>query len=115
MNDRRVAAMRSALEALIESIDATTRIARWDSSDPIPASLGQSAAKLETNLASAKKLAQGNISGTPAVTAHLMTMTAAIRRLCLACEQFQTRCSEHPEEKVEALQALDFEVDEVKS
>lgn len=115
MNDRRVAAIRNALEALIESIDATTRIARWDSTDPVPASLGQSAAKLESNLVAAERLAQGNISGTPAVTAHLMTMSAAIRRLSLAYEQFKTRCTEHPEEKAEALQALDFEVDEVKT
>jgi hypothetical protein len=115
MNDRRVAAIRSALEVLIESIDATTRIARWDSRDPVPESLGQSAAKLDSHLAAAKRLADGGVSGTPAVAAHLMTAGAAIRRLCAACEQFQTRCALHPEERDEALKALDFEVDEVKA
>ncbi len=88
MNDRRVTAIRNALEALVESIDATLRIARWDISDPLPDSLRLAAAQLEANLKVANELARGNVSGTPAIVHRLTVSSAAVQRLTTAYQEF---------------------------
>jgi len=114
MNDRRVAAIRSALEALIESIDATTRIARWDLAEPVPDSLRAAAAQLEANLTLANKLVQGNFSGTPAVTSRLVGTSSAIRQLTSAYDEFRNRNCSSKEENSEALAALDAAIDRAR-
>jgi len=115
VNDRRVAAIRSALELVVESLDAATRIARWDNSDPIPDSLRQSSAQLAANMKAADKLAQGSYSGTPAVVTRLSGISSAIRRLSAAYTTFQERNCSTPEEQTNALVTLDADVDDVRS
>jgi hypothetical protein len=114
MNDRRVAAIRSALEALIESIDATTRIARWDMAEPVPDSLRAAASQLDSNLALANKLVQGNFSGTPAVTSRLVGTSAAIRQLTQAYDEFRSQNCSSKEEKWDALASLDAAIDRAR-
>jgi hypothetical protein len=114
MNDRRVAAIRSALESLIESIDATTRIARWDLADPVPDSLRLAAAQLDKNLKLANELAQGNFSGTPVVSSRLRGTSAAIRQLAGAYEEFRGRNCTSKEENWDALAGLDAAIDRAR-
>ena len=90
MNDRRVTAIRNALEALVESINATTRIARWDISDPVPDSLRLAASQLEGNLKLANELARGNVSGTPAIVHRLSVTSSAVLRLTAAYREFES-------------------------
>lgn len=115
MNDRRVAAIRSALELVVESVDATTRIARWDNADPIPDSLRQSAAQVAANLKAANSLAHGSFTGTPAVVTRLSGISSAIRRLSAAYTTFQERNCSTPEEQTNALVMLDADVDDVRA
>ncbi len=114
MNDRRVAAIRSALEVLVESIDATTRIARWDLADPIPDSLRLAAAQLDANLTLANKLVEGNFSGTLAVTSRLVGTSTAIRQLASAYDEFRNRKCASSEESKEALATLDAAIDRAR-
>ncbi len=114
MNDRRVAAIRSALEVLVESIDASSRIARWDVSDPVPDSLRLAAAQLDANLKLANELVQGNFSGTPAVTSRLIGTSAAIRQLTSAYDEFRNRNCANNEENWDALATLDAAIDRAR-
>jgi len=115
MNDRRVAAIRSALELLIDSIDATTRIARWDVSDPIPDSLQLAASQLDANLKRANEFVQGNFSGTPAVALRLNGTSAAIRQLASAYGSFQNRDCTNKQENWDALATLDAAIDSARA
>jgi hypothetical protein len=115
MNDRRVAEIRGALEDLVESMDATTRIARWGNSDPIPDSLRTSAAKLEASLQFAHGLALASYAGTPAVTLRLLGTSAAIRRLIGAYVDFQAAKGTGAEADVHALEMLDAAIDSARA
>jgi hypothetical protein len=57
MKDQRIAHFRGALEALVESLDATARLSRWDGGETAPEPLQQSAAKLGERLGAANRLA----------------------------------------------------------
>lgn len=115
MNDRRVAAIREALELLLESIDSTSRLKRWDASDSFPESIRQSAAQLDKHLAAANKLAATSYVGNTLVLSRLNGISDAIRRLDRACVDFRARVAENPDQMLAALDAMDAEVDEVKN
>jgi hypothetical protein len=63
MNDQRIAYFRRALEALVDSLDATARLSRWDSTESAPEPLQESAAKLGERLGAANRLAGGQVRG----------------------------------------------------
>ena len=64
--DPRIVTFRGALESLIESLDATVRIARWEAGgESIPEPLRHSAAQLQDRLGSANRLAAGRFVGAP--------------------------------------------------
>lgn len=111
MNDRRVLEIRSALEALIESIDAVTRIARWGKNDPVPESLVAAASGIEASLKLANELAQCNITGNSVVVHRLTESINAIRRLVAAYGEFQNKDCTTPQESQDALFALDGATD----
>jgi hypothetical protein len=113
MNDRRVTAIRSALEALVESIDATMRIARWDISDPVPDSLRLAAAQLEANMKLANELARGNVSGTPAIVHRLSVTSSAVIRLTAAYREFESLKNGQADEVATARENLDAAIDSV--
>ncbi len=111
MNDRRVNAIRNALEALIESVDATSRIARWGQQDPVPDSLRQAAERLEANRKAANSLTLDRASGAPAIVHRLSASTSAIRSLSAAYDEF-LGCRLDPNNDISnALENLDAAID----
>jgi hypothetical protein len=114
MNDQRIVYFRKALQALLESLDATARISRWDSTESAPEPLQQSAAQLGERLGVANRLASGKFVGAPQVVASLTGMSGAIRRLDAAYVQYRYRIDSKPAEVDEAAVALDAEIGSVK-
>jgi hypothetical protein len=82
-NDPRIVTFRGALESLLESLDATVRIARWQSRDGelIPEPLHRSAAKLQDRLGSATRLAAGKFVGAPAMVNTSDAIKEAVQEL----------------------------------
>lgn len=111
--DPRIVLFRGALESLIESLDATVRIARWEAgAEPIPEPLRQSAAQLQDRLGSANRLAAGRFVGAPAVVATSEAIKKAVRGLDAAFVTYR----EHAEggQREEAVIELDGEVGRIK-
>ena len=115
MNDQRIAYFRGALRALVESLDATARLSRWDSGETAPEPLQQSAARLGERLGAANRLATGKFVGTSQVVASLTGMSGAIKRLDAAYVQYRARVDSRPAERDEAAVALDAEIGGVKA
>lgn len=111
--DPRVVTLRGALEALIESLDATVRIARWEAGgEPIPEPLRQSAAQLQDRLGSANRLADGRFVGAPAVVTTTDAIKEAVRDLDAAFVAYRKRAEGGQRE--EAVMELDREVGRIK-
>lgn len=115
MNDRRVAALREALELLIDSISATSRLKRWEAADEVPDSLTKSAQLFDKRLEAANKLASSSFVGTPLVVSRLNGISDDIRRLSLAWTHYQGRSDGDPAASASALDTLDAEIDEVSA
>ncbi len=112
-NDPRIVTFRGALESLIESLDATVRIARWEAEgEPIPEPLRQSAAQLQDRLGSANRLAAGRFVGAPAVVAKSAAIGEAIQGLDAALVAYLKRSNGGQRE--EALNELDGAVGRIK-
>lgn len=114
MNDRRVNAIRNALEAFVESTDATSRLARWGEGDPIPDSLRVAAAQLQANKKAADELAQGSVSGTPAIVHRLTVTSSAIKSLSTAYQEFLACTGEAGADLSAALSNLDDAIDSAR-
>ena len=111
--DPRIVTFRGALESLIESLDATVRIARWEAGgEPIPEPLRQSAAQLQDRLGSANRLAAGKFVGAPAVVATSNAIKEAVRDLDAAFVAYRKRAEGGQRE--EAVIELDSEVGRIK-
>jgi hypothetical protein len=111
--DPRIVTFRGALESLIESLDATVRIARWESGgEPIPEPLRNSAAQLQDRLGSANRLAAGRFVGAPAVVATSDAIKEAVRDLDAAFVAYRKRADGGQRE--EAVIELDGEVGRIK-
>jgi hypothetical protein len=115
MKDQRIAHFRGALEALVESLDATARLSRWDGGETAPEPLQQSAAKLGERLGAANRLASCKFLGAAQVVALLTGMSGAIRRLDAAYVQYRYRIDSKPAEREEAAVALDAEIGSVRT
>jgi hypothetical protein len=115
MKDHRIPNLRRKLEELMESLDATARLSRWDSQDAAPEPLRESAAKLNERLGAANQLAAGNFAGPAQVVASLTSMSGAIKRLDTAYLQYRTRVDATPSERDAAGIALDEELGGVKA
>jgi len=113
--DPRIVTFRGALESLIESLDATVRIARWQGGDaePIPEPLERSAAQLQDRLGSATRLAAGKFVGAPAVVTTSDAIREAVVQLEAAFVAYRKRSGAAGEQD-EAAIALDAEVGRVK-
>lgn len=115
MNDQRVAAFRKALASLLDSLDATVRVARWPGPEPVPAPLEQSAAKLLDNLGCANRFAADRYLGSPPVVECMSAMSAATKVLDAAYVEYRRHLTGSSEELAEAAMALDHEIDSVKA
>jgi hypothetical protein len=111
--DPRIVMFRGVLESLIESLDATLRIARWEAGgEPIPEPLRQSAAQLQERLGSANRLADGKFVGAPAVVATSDAIKEAVQSLDKAFVAYRKRAEGAQRE--EAVIELDGEVGRIK-
>jgi hypothetical protein len=112
-NDPRIVTFRGALESLIESMDATVRIARWEAGgEPIPEPTRHSAAQLQHRLGSANRLAAGRFVGTPAIVAKSDAIKEAVRDLDAAFVAYRRRAERS--HRAEAATELDGEVGRIK-
>ena len=115
LNDQRVAAFRKALTGLLESLDATVRIARWSGPEAIPAPLENSASKLLDHLGSANRFAADRYLGSPPVVACMTAMSVATKALDGAYVEYRRRIEGQTGELDQAAMALDHEIDGVKA
>jgi hypothetical protein len=115
MKDQRIPHLRRMLEELIESLDATARLSRWDGEEPAPEPLRESAAKLGDRLCAANRLASAKFVGAPPVVACLAGMSGAIKRLDAAYVQYRHRIDSKPSDRDAAGVALDEELGGVKA
>jgi hypothetical protein len=113
--DPRIVTFRGALESLIESLDATVRIGRWEGSGgPIPDPLVRSAAQLQDRLGSATRLAAGRFVGAPAVVAISDAIKEAVQGLDAAFVAYRKRVDGASGGQDEAAIALDAELGRIK-
>jgi len=113
--DPRIVTFRGALESLIETLDATVRIARWDpAGEPIPEALRRGAAQLQERLGSANRLAAGRFVGAPAMVATSDAIKEAVQQLDAAFVAYRKRADGGPSQQHEAAIELDAEVGRVK-
>jgi hypothetical protein len=113
--DPRIATFRGALESLIESLDATVRIARWDAGgEPIPEPIHHSAAQLQDRLGTANRLAGGKFVGAPAVVATSDAIRASVWDLDAAFVAYRKRADGSPGQQDQAANELDAELGRIK-
>src|SRR5689334_10471321 len=115
MKDQRIPHLRRTLQELMESLEATARLSRWDSQEFAPEPLRESAAKLSERLHAANRLAAVNYAGAPPVVASLTGMSGAIKRLDAAYVEYRHRLEASPLERDAAGVALDEELGGVKA
>ncbi len=115
MNDQRVKAFRKALNSLVESLDATIRVARWSGPEAIPVPLDNSASKVLDHLGSANRFAADRYSGSPPVIACMTAMSAATKTLDGAYEEFRRHLEGQKTELDQAALALAHELDGVNA
>jgi hypothetical protein len=81
MKDQRLRVFESAVEGLIDSLQAVVRLARWTGDEPKPEPLVSSAAKLLDRLGTADRLASSKFQGKPSEATRVAAMCAAMKRL----------------------------------
>ncbi len=115
-NDPRIVTFRGALESLLESLDATVRIARWPQADggPVPEALERSAVQLPGRLGSATRLAAGKFAGTGAVVEKSDAIREAVRDLDAAFVAYRKRIEGSSSDRDEAALELDAVLGRVK-
>lgn len=113
--DPRIVTFRGALESLLESLDATVRIARWRGDDePIPEPLQRSAARLQDRLGSATRLAAGKFVGAPAVVNTSDAIREAVQQLDAALVAYRRHLDGETAERDEAAITLDAVLGRIK-
>lgn len=115
MNDQRVKAFRTTLTSLLESLDATVRIARWSGPEAIPAPLSNSASELLDHLGSANRFAADRYLGSPPVVARMTAMGEATKVLDGAYGEYRRHMDGQKQDLDQAAIALVHELDGVKA
>jgi hypothetical protein len=115
MRDGRIMLLRKALDALLDSLDATVRVQRWTGEETIPEPLTESAGMLLLRLGAADRLLARKFSGAPDDSIRMDAMTVAIKRLDGAYVEYRKRITERPAERDTATVALDTAVTDVKA
>jgi hypothetical protein len=115
MKDARVKALRDTLQRLLDSLDATIRVARWDDpNEAVPEPLKKTASDLPRHLETAQKLAAGKFVGSTADTPKMEAMHAATERLVLAYSAYQANSSSVDDRRSSAL-ALEDELGQARA
>ncbi|HVH46153.1 MAG TPA: hypothetical protein VM925_27575 [Labilithrix sp.] len=84
MKEHRMQVFRSAIEGLIESLEAVIRLSRWDEAEAKPEPLVSSAGKLLERLGTADRLSSAKFHGTPTEMNKVGAMCAVLKRLDVA-------------------------------
>ncbi|MBK7580180.1 MAG: hypothetical protein IPI67_08260 [Myxococcales bacterium] len=115
MKDKRVGVFKKALEELVESLDATVRLAQWDGTESVPDPLKDSASSLMARLGTADRLAAGVFKGTIADVARVTALTDAMRRLEVAYVSYRKNSGGAAGNGDKATRELSTTLDEVKA
>jgi hypothetical protein len=115
MKDNRIKAFQTAVEALLESLDAYVRVERWSESGEVPEPLNIAATKLNDRLAAADRLVSGVFVGTPADSNKVTAMCSAMKRLDAAFMSCRRQAERDPAQEAIAWAALEAEIGEVRS
>jgi len=110
MKDQRLKVFRSAVETLLESLDAVLRLARWSGTEAPPEPLVTSAAKLVDRLGAADRLVSARFNGPPAETAIALGICSAMKRLDVAYRAYRQQSESFPERAGDAAAALETEI-----
>lgn len=106
LRDQRLQVFRSAVDGLVESLDAIVRLARWTDAEARPEPLVLAAAKVQDRLGAADRLAASKYTGPPADVAKVEVMCATMKRLDAAFLTYsKTRNGNHDAEAATALEA----------
>jgi hypothetical protein len=114
MKDNRLKVFQTAIEALLESLDAYVRVERWSESGDLPEPLRTAAAKLNDRLAAAERLASGVFVGTPADSNRVAAMSSAMKRLDAAYMSCRRQIERDPAQAATAWASLESEIGEVR-
>lgn len=112
MKDPRVVTYRKALEALVESLDATLRIERWPNGEAPPEPLQQRAADLVSRLGTAGRLASSRFAGGVADVSRVDWMRGAMKRLDAAWVVYRSGMAGNDLQREEAHSALRAELED---
>lgn len=112
MKDQRLKVFRSAVEGVIESLDALVRVSRWSEADAPPEPLRTAVSKLVDRLGTADRLSSGAFLGSPADVNKVTAMCTTMKRLDAAYVTYRKRIQSTPEQTVDAAAALDAEIAE---
>jgi hypothetical protein len=110
MKDRRVAYVRGVLGELVESLDATVRIARWNGEEVVPPPLRASANLLVERLSKANRLAADKFVGAPSAVRAISELSTAITRLDNAFVAYR-----NGSDREATVLALDAEIERVRA
>ena len=113
MKDQRIPILRRALDALLESLEATLRMKEWNGPEEIPEPIRASAERLVERLRSADRLGAISVRGAEDAK-RVEAMTSAIKRLDDAYVSFREAIDRAPSSVVLALATLRAEIDLVK-
>jgi hypothetical protein len=81
MKDHRIQAFRTAIDGLIESLEAEIRLSRWSDAEPKPVPLVLSAGKLQDRLGTAERLSSARFHGTPTELNRVGAMCVVLKGL----------------------------------
>ena len=114
MNDARVKSLKNNLSALLDSLDASVRIERWDASnEAVPEPLIRLASQLGASLGATRELAGTAFKSAGADAAKLAGMRAAAARLTKSYENYEaTRVN--PQAHLSAAQSLEEEIGKIR-
>jgi hypothetical protein len=113
MKDQRIPLLRRALDALLDSLEATMRVKGWKGTEDAPEPLRKSADRLLERLGSADRLAAISVRDEQDMK-RVAAMTSAIRRLDAAYVAFHQATKTAPANTDTAIATLREEVDLVK-
>jgi hypothetical protein len=114
MKDNRIKVFQTALESLLESLDAYVRVERWSESGDVPEPLNTAATRLNDRLAVADRLAAGVFVGTPTDSNKVTAMCSAMKRLDAAFLTCRRQVERDPTKGALAFAALEAEIGEVR-
>jgi|SRR5580704_14743255 hypothetical protein len=115
MKDQRLKVFRSAIDGLLESLEAFVRVSRWTEPGSPPEPLSVAAAKLVDRLGVADRLSSGKFLGTPSDSNKVTAMCTAMRRLDAAYVAYRQRTERSSEGADTAAATLEAEIGEVRT